>query len=337
MINVSAQTLIKIAAFVIAAIFLFLARQVILGLLVALILTWAINPWLDYWEKRKIPRSASVTFVFIAFFAVLTGIFYLLIPTVTSEISTLANEFPAYWQKTNAALSGLINFSISHNIYDKIAGYLNSLNSVLAAAAQHLVNGIISLIGGLFFAIFVLAAIFFLAVGDKKIKTALISWTPPAKRPYLADLISRIQGKVGLWLRGQLILSLIMFILAWLGLTVLGVKYSLTLALLAGIAEFVPYFGALISGIPAVFFASVQSPILGLITLIMYICFHFLEAYFIMPKVMQKAVGLNPVALLVAMLIGEKTAGPLGVVLAAPVITIIAILVKDYQTAKIKE
>ena len=336
LVNVSAQTLIKIAAFIIAAIFLFLARQVIFGLLVALILAWAINPWMDYWEKRKIPRSISITFVFIAFFAIIMGLLYLLIPTVTSEISTLINEFPAYWQKINTALSGFMNFSVSHDLYSKILDYLNNINSVLTAAIGHLANAFISLIGGLFFSLFILAAIFFLTVGDKKIKNAFISWVPAGRQSYVSDLLGRIQEKVGLWLRGQLILSVIMFFLAWLGLTVLGVKYSLTLALLAGFAEFVPYFGALISGIPAVFFAGIQSPLLGLITLIMYICFHFAEAYFIMPKVVQKAVGLNPVALLAAMLIGEKLAGPLGVVLAAPVMTIIAILVKDYQAAKEK-
>jgi predicted PurR-regulated permease PerM len=143
------------------------------------------------------------------------------------------------------------------------------------------------------------------------------------------QLVNRMQGKIGLWIRGQLILSLIIFSLTFLGLSILGVNYALVLALIAGLTEFVPYLGPTIAAIPAIFLAFTQSPMLALFVLALYYIIQMVENHIIVPKLMQKVVGLNPVISIMVLLVGFKLAGILGAILAIPVVTIASVFLKD--------
>jgi predicted PurR-regulated permease PerM len=143
------------------------------------------------------------------------------------------------------------------------------------------------------------------------------------------QLVNRMQDKIGLWLRGQIILSVIIFLLTYLGLSILGVKYALVLALVAGLTEFVPYLGPILAAIPAVFFAFTQDPMLAVFVIVLYYIIQLFENNFIVPQLMQKVVGLNPVVSIVVLLIGFKVGGIIGVILAIPVATAIGVFAKD--------
>ena len=123
-------------------------------------------------------------------------------------------------------------------------------------------------------------------------KKIIRSLVPEQHQPYVMQLTNRMQEKIGLWLRGQLILSLILFTLTLIGLTILGVKYALVLAIISGLSEFVPYLGPVIAAIPAVFLAFTQSPTLALFVVILYAVIQWSESNIIVPKIMQK-VGLD--------------------------------------------
>ena len=173
-----------------------------------------------------------------------------------------------------------------------------------------------------------------MAVDDQAIKKAIRSVLPIDYQPYSMHLINRIQEKIGLWLRGQIFLSLVIFAVSWIGLSILGVKYALVLAVFAGVTEIIPYLGPFIGALPAVFIAFTQSPLLGIITIVLYIVIQQAENYFLVPKVMQKAVGLNPIIIIIAIMIGAKLAGILGVLLAVPVATAISVVVRDIFKAR---
>ena len=143
------------------------------------------------------------------------------------------------------------------------------------------------------------------------------------------DVFNRMQKKLGLWLRGQLILCLVIFILTYIGLLILGVKYALIIAVIAGLTEFIPYLGPVLGAIPAVFIAFTQSPTLALFTAILYIIIQQIENNFLVPKIMQKAVGLNPIVSIVAIMIGFSVGGVVGALLSIPVATAGTVLVED--------
>jgi predicted PurR-regulated permease PerM len=128
---------------------------------------------------------------------------------------------------------------------------------------------------------------------------------------------------------GQIILSFFIFSLTYIGLSILGIKYALFLALIAGILEVVPYVGPFLSAIPAIFFALIQSPALVVGVIVLYVIIQKTEGYILVPKVMEKTVGTSPLVVLLALLIGFKLAGILGLLLAVPLAGAISIVITE--------
>ena len=144
------------------------------------------------------------------------------------------------------------------------------------------------------------------------------------------NLANRMQGKIGLWLRGQLILSFIIFLLIYVALSILGVKYALILALVAGMTEFVPYLGPILAAVPAIILVFAQSGfVMALFVAIIYYLVQLIENNIIVPKVMQKVVGLNPIVGIAVLMIGFNLGGVVGAILSIPVATAVSVFVKD--------
>lgn len=142
-------------------------------------------------------------------------------------------------------------------------------------------------------------------------------------------LITNIQEKLGSWFRGQLFLSAVIGGLSFIGLTILDIPYAIPLALMAGIMEVVPVIGPIISSFPAILVALTISPILGLIVGVMYFVIQQLENHLIVPQVMKKAVGLNPLVVILTIAVGSRLLGFAGALLAVPIAVVIQILVTE--------
>ena len=178
---------------------------------------------------------------------------------------------------------------------------------------------------------------FYMTIEEDGLKKFVRSIAPIEYQPYLVQKTNRIQVKMGGWLRGQLILMFIIGSLTYVGLLILDVPYALVLAIFAGLAEFVPFLGPLIAAVPAVFFSFSDSPWKAFGVVIFYIVLQQLENQVIVPKVMQKAVGLNPIVVIIVMLIGAKVAGLVGILLAVPATTIAWIFFADIFERKIED
>jgi len=207
---------------------------------------------------------------------------------------------------------------------------LEKLSSQLSSAASNIFGTAINIFGGIFNAIMILIISVYLVVQDKSLKIILASLIPEKHQSYIADLAQRIQEKLGAWLRGQLVIMIIIGILCFIGLVILKVKFALTLALLAALFEIVPFVGPVISGAVAVLIALTQSPFLALFVLILYVVVQQLEGHIIAPQVMKRVAGLNPLIVIIALIVGGKIAGLLGVVVAVPLAAALSVLLKDY-------
>jgi len=149
------------------------------------------------------------------------------------------------------------------------------------------------------------------------------------------DIWERAQKKLGRWLQGQLFLGIIVGTLVYMGLCFLNIKYALLLAIFAGVLEIFPYIGPVIAAVPAVIIGFLQAPILGLWVLVLYVAVQQLENYLIVPLVIGRVVGLNPIIVIMALLIGAKLGGILGMILAVPITAVLAEFVKDAVKKKI--
>ena len=176
---------------------------------------------------------------------------------------------------------------------------------------------------------------FYLVIEEDAAKRLFRHLTPKKHQAYIVGLVNRMQEKLGHWLRGQLLLMLIVGLLTYVMLLVMGVEYPLVLGVFAGFAELVPYAGPIIAAIPAIVIAFVSSPVKAVIVALLYFGIQQLENTVLTPKIMQKSVGLNPVISLMVLLIGFHAA-PLfgmpefvGAILAIPVTTVLSVGLRD--------
>lgn len=323
----STRIIIKVVITVLGLAFLWAVRDVIALFLLALVLASALDPLADYLSKRRIPRSVSV----IAVYLVLIGLAVLV---VSSIIPPLTQQFSLLGQNLPAALTNFQSRFPALSIFVSQEGLLEFARSLLTASGDS--GGVVSHTLGAFNSIFgfitVLVVSFYLVVAERKgIKELVRPLVPVSRREQIIHLIEKVQRKMGLWVLGQLILSFSIFLLTYIGLSLLGVQYALVLALLAGLLEIIPYIGPIISAVPAFFFALLQSPALALAVIVLYIIVQKSESYVLVPKVMEKTVGVAPLLVILALLIGFKLGGILGLLLAVPLASAISVVVEEFS------
>ena len=333
-INISTSTIIKILLIFLLLFFVYLIREVVAILFVSLVFASAVDPWVDWMHKKKIPRGVSILFIYLIMFVVISFTVYLIIPPIAQQVAELSANFPRYVEKLISGYSALKEYSVQHGVLDSIKDSLGTISSNLQTAAGGVFSTISGIFGGIFSFFLVLVITFYMVVEESAIKKLVWSIAPTRHQPYIMQLINRMQKKMGLWLRGQLILSLVIFILTYVGLLVLGVKYALVLALIAGLTEFIPYLGPIFGAVPAILLAFTQSPMLAVFVIILFFVIQQVENNILVPKIMQKAVGLNPIISISVLMIGFKLAGVVGAIMSIPVATAISVFVKDMFDGK---
>lgn len=325
-VTISTSTFLKILVIVLGAAFVYQIRDVLIIIFVALVLAAAIDPWITAIARRGIPRGVSIAIIFISLLALISLILILLVPLVADQLNQFVQAFPQLYAKGFSVFQGIKDQAV----LDGLQKGVDSLNNAVGQITKGLFTGIIGFFGGLFTVISIFVLTFYLTMEEQGMKRLAVDLSPAKYRPYLTKLFRRIEERLGNWLRAQLFLGLIIGVATWIGLTLLGVKYALVLALIAGITELLPAIGPFIGAIPAVFVALTQQPILGLWVSILYIGIQQLENHFIVPRVMSKATGLNPVIVILSLLVGAKLAGLIGIILAVPTVLIIATFLEDF-------
>lgn len=328
-INITTSTIVKFFLIMILIYFLYAARDIIIILFVALIFSSALDPWVDWMHGKKIPRAAGIMLIYFALFILISLSIYLIIPPIAQQIGDLSANSPHYMDKILSGISNFKQYSAEHGIIDEIKSGLSSVSQELQKAAGGVFSTLTNIFGGIVSFFLVLVITFYMVVEENAIKKLVWSLAPEKHQAYVMHLINRMQKKIGLWLRGQLLLSFFIFVLCYIGLLILGVKFALVLAIIAGITEFIPYIGPILGGIPAIFLAFTQSPPLALFVLALYFVIQQTENHILVPKVMEKTVGLNPIISISVLLIGYQIAGIAGAILSIPVATAVSVFVKD--------
>lgn len=310
---------------------------IILSLVVAGIFAIALNPLVTFLEEKlKIRRGFAVAIVIISIVAVFAFILWLIIPTTITQAQTLAKNWPSYQTRLQEYTShnGNLNWAYQHAeqvFKDNTSRISNNLTSIS-----------LSLAGGLFsFLTFFVFLIYMLASGRRF--AVILSGLLPKKawRVQFVSIMHDVSNKLGHWLRGQLVLCFIVFILSYIGMSVLGVDYALTLALFAGLMEAVPMVGAYLGAIPAVAFALITGSVWKAIAVaVLFLVIQQLEGNIIVPQVMKKAVGVHPMIVLLAAMVGGTLLGFVGVLIAVPVTAALSVIfssMRQYYDDKIEK
>ncbi|MFH1112058.1 MAG: AI-2E family transporter, partial [Patescibacteria group bacterium] len=325
----SIGSIVKVALVILLIYLLYMILDILGLLFVSVVVAAALGPWVDSLQRYRIPRAVSLIVIYLAIFLIISLVVFLLIPPLVQQIQQLASALPNYYIK---AVSGLSAIQHSSDIESAatIRSFLENIGATLASTANSIFSTVTSIFGGLIQLVVILVISFYLIVQENGLKRFLRSITPAKYQPYIMQLMSRINIKLGLWFRAQLLLMLIIGVLTYIGLKLFGMEYALVLALWAGLTEIIPYIGPIIGALPAVFLAFTISPIQGLLIIVLYVIVQQLENNIIVPTIMRKAVGLNPIISIVVILVGVKLGGIMGAILSIPLATAIAVFVSDF-------
>lgn len=328
-IDITQNTIFRVIIILVALFFLYFIRDILVILFTSIIIASAVEPAVQRLKKFKIPRVVTVMFVYLAALGILTLVISLLIPPLTEQIKGLGEDLPRIIEDYSSSFTTVKNLSEQYQVFSSPELFLEKFGERLGQFSAGVFATTRGIIGG-FGAVFIILVIsFYLAMEEGGIKKFIRAVTPKEHEGYAMDLFDRSQHQIGRWLQGQLALALVVGVLVYIGLSILGVKYALVLALVAAVLEIIPYVGPILAAIPAVILGFIQSLTIGLLVIGLYVIIQQMENHLLQPKIMEKAVGLHPVTVIVVLLIGAKVAGITGMILAVPLTSVIGVFISD--------
>jgi len=314
-LELSFNTIAKTLLVIFLIFFAYLIKDVLAILFFALIIASSVNIPVSWLAKYRMPRSISVILVYVLTLTILGLFLALTITPLATELKQFSDFIPNITSKFS---SGIKMFEAASGGQSQLQEFFLTLSEKVSQLRINFLSLTGNVVGRLTSFAFVFILSFYLAIEEKGVKKFIRAVTPKTKENYVISLWERGQKRLSRWLGAQLLLGLIVGLMTFIGLSILHVPYALALALLAGILELVPTVGPILAAIPAVLIAFIKSPVIALITLALYIVVQQLENNLLVPKIMQKTVGLNPVVTILALLIGVKLAGFTGMILSIP-------------------
>ncbi len=336
-ISITTGTIIRVGVIAGLVFLAYFLRDLILVLLTSVVVASSIEPFAQALMRWKFPRILAVLSVYLATLVTLSVIIYFFIPPLFVELSNLASTLPDRFSSFDlfdptldpvSAITGGLAKSIS------LKDLIVQIQEGIVAQSGGIFSATGSVFGGALSFILIIVISFYLAVQEDGVGDFLRIVTPVTQEKYVIGLWQRSREKIGQWAKGQLLLGLIIGVLAYLGLSILQVKYALLLAIIAAIMELIPFFGPVLSAVPAVLLGFSDSFVLGLLVLGFYIIIQQFENHLIYPLVVRKIVGIPPILVIIVLFVGARLAGFLGLLLAVPIATLLLEMANDYQKRK---
>ena len=322
-IRIAPGSVLQVLVILAGAYALWILRDLALLVLTAIVIASAIEPGIVFLVRYKIPRVLGTLLMYLFVIGGIFCIIYFFFPPIIGDAEAFLSSVPQYLNTLNlpASLSGTAGISSNSatNQAQSIINTLLSFRDAFTNTSQGAVQLVSTFFGGIFSLFLVVILSFYFAVQETGVEDFLRLIAPTRHEEYIADLWKRAQRKIGLWMQGQILLSLIIGILVYLGLVVMGVKYALLLSVFTAIAEIIPIFGSLLAGGAAAAVAYTQGGFaFAFIVAGLYVVVNQFEVNLIYPLVVKKVVGLPPVLVIIALIAGGELAGFLGAVLAVP-------------------
>lgn len=320
------QTLWKVFIFALLISGAYMTRDVLGIVFVAIVLSLALDPLVTFLETKKIKRLPGTIIIFLTGGIIIATTAYLFIPVLTLE----ASNFLKHIHEITYTIFGI---GLPDNILDALTFGRDKLFSALASADISIAGTLASLLTSFALLVATFLISFYLCIEKEGTERLLRVILPDAYEGDVLEVFTRFKMKIRKWFFAQLILSVVVGILVAVGLSLLGVRYSLLLGLLAMILEIVPVVGPIIVGTIAFLIAVSDSLVLGIYALIFFIAVQQFENHVLVPMIIGKAMKIHPVVVITSLLVGGKIAGFIGIILAVP-IAVIAQETFDYLAEK---
>jgi len=331
-----ALRIVTLAVAMVAAIWLALLLQaVLMRLLVAIILATGLYPLVQRLHRAGLPRVLAVLLIYLTLILLLVALLLLVVPPLVEQVGELLGDWPRYNALALEVLHDLQRrFPFLPPLDTQLAQQLQSLGSQLGAIASQVLvvaQFALNVFSGVVSAVLVLLITLYLIVDGPRIREYPLSFFAPPRRDRLRLVLNRMGERMGGWLLGQLILSATIGLFSFVGLTLLGVKGAVLLAAIAAVGEAIPLVGPILSAVPAIVVAGTESLWQAGATLVLYVVIQQLENNLLVPKVMERAVALHPLAVVLALITGGELLGIGGALVAVPVAAALAVALDELR------
>lgn len=331
-VHVTSGSIVTVLLFLALAALLWFLRDIVLILVTAIVIASAMEPAIGFLTNRRINRILAVILMYVLVAGTFLGTLVLFVPPLLGDAANFLARLPQTLSSFNIsdATNGLLPWGnigtpeLLRNISDTLSGTTGGAFTTVSA-----------FFGGLTSLVLIIVFSFYFSVQETGVDDFLRVVTPVKEQAYVLHLWKRSQNKIGKWMQGQLMLGLIVGVLLYLGLTILGIPNALLLAVLAGMFELIPVFGQILAAIPALGIAFTDGGFTALLLVAgLYLVVQQFEAHLIYPVVVKKVVGVPPLLVILALIVGAKLAGFLGILLSVPIAAAIQEYVSDVDRQK---
>ena len=323
-IEISHRTIIFTIFFLLFLWLLFLLRGVLLLVFLGIILMSALNPLVDRLARWKIPRVLSIILIYLLILAIVGFAIAGIIPPLVTQTQVLISRFPSY-------IENLKLFKIDEQI---INSQLSQILDKLGTISGGVFRTFISFFQSLFNIIILLVISFYLLLERKNLSKYLLRFFGPEGETMGLKIFDQIEKRLGGWVRAEILLMITIGLLCYIGLRLIGIDLALPLAIFAGLMEIIPNVGPIVSAIPAVLAGLIISPLAALAVAALFFLVHQFENNLIVPQIMSKEVGINPLITIIALISGFTLGGVIGGVLAVPVVLLLEIIFTEIATSE---
>jgi predicted PurR-regulated permease PerM len=309
---------------------IYLVRGALLLIYISMLVAIGLSPIVATIQRRRgrrtqrVPRWVAILIIYLTIIGVVVGIALLLVPPLVEQARALWSALPEMLHRGQVWLveRGLLSRELTVTEAVQQA-------PVDTDAVSTVINAVLTVVGGAFGVLTVLIVTFYLLVDAESMVVTFLRLFPRSERSRVHDACRRVSTKVSAWLGGQLLLAFIIGSTAALGLWLMGVPYFYVLALVAAVGEMIPVVGPLLAAIPAIVVALTVSPALALGVAVFFIIQQQFENHVLVPKVMERQVGVSAVVVILALLLGGSLLGIVGAILAVPTAAILQVLFEE--------
>ena len=311
--------------------FLYLTRELFLPFILAIVLVYLLNPLVDRMEKRGSSRVASIFILYLGVIIVVTSLLMYGVPRMVNQLEELVESIPAYTDQVEGMVTQVqqrfADSAMPPGIQQIVDERIQWVESKLLEVVRKVMDLLLGLLGNLFHIILAPVLAFYIMKDLAPLKKWFFSLPPRECADDIARLCKEINHVFTSFIRGHLIVVVIVGVLTSLAFLLLGLEFAVMLGIIAGLTELIPYFGPFIGAVPALAIALLQSKWLAIKVLVAVFVIQQLEGNIISPKILGNSLGLHPLAIIAALLAGGHLFGIVGMLLAVPMAAIAKILI----------
>lgn len=341
-ISISTGTMVRAVLVGLSVFLLWFLRDLFLVVLTSIVIASFIESAVPHFKKARINRILAIVIMYVISLLGMAGLFYLFAPLLITEIYNFSTFLSSYipgisWLNyfQNEAFSGAKDIVGSLSGDFSVSGLLSVSKAFILNLSGGFFNALSVAFNGIFNFVLIIVISFYLSIQEKGIENFLRVVVPLRYESYVVDLWDRSSRKIALWMKGQVVLGIVVAVLIYLVLSLLGIEYALLLSIIAGVMELVPY-GMIVAMIPAFSFSFISGGIASaLMVMGAYLIIHQFEVFLFAPLIIEKVVGLSPVVIILSALIGFELGGLWGILLAIPVAVIVMEFLNDIEKDKI--